>query len=107
MADRMTESQLIEAMRDPRYWRPNHPDRTAFIDQVTKGWEDLYPPKEQGNAANGVVHVREHTRRVDGALVHVDAYDRRAVWGNTSQSTPQLKHQTELRITLNRKTGER
>jgi hypothetical protein len=85
MAERMSESQLIEAMRDPRYWSPNHPERTEFIDRITKGWEELYPSKEQSNTSNGIVHVREHTRRVDGTIVNVDAYDRSAVGRNTSQ----------------------
>lgn len=46
----LTDLDLKQAMRDPRYWEPGHPERAGFHDWVTKGWEALYPSNGQGQA---------------------------------------------------------
>jgi hypothetical protein len=40
---RITEQDLRAAMREPRYWQPNHAERQPFNDWVTQGWAGLNP----------------------------------------------------------------
>jgi hypothetical protein len=40
---RITEADLRQAMREPRYWRSGHPERTAFTGWVTEGFRGRYP----------------------------------------------------------------
>lgn len=69
-----TESDLIAAMKDPRYWKVGEPGREDHIEAVTKGWERLF--EDRTRSETSLVHVKEHTRENEGKLVHVDAYDR-------------------------------
>ena len=52
---RITEADLRSAMREPRYWQPHHPERSAFTTWVTKGWHALTP---KDAPAKGSVWVR-------------------------------------------------
>lgn len=57
-------------MRDPRYWNPAQPGRAAFVQAVTRGWEEV-------TAAEGgqrMVAVRGYTRVVDGKPQDVGPY---------------------------------
>jgi hypothetical protein len=40
---RVTEQDLRGAMRDERYWRSGHPERTPFVGWVTDGFRGVYP----------------------------------------------------------------
>lgn len=51
----VTEQDLREAMRDRRTWQPGHPERQAWSDWVTTGWQGLYPAD---GAARPMVWVR-------------------------------------------------
>lgn len=55
----VTEQDLREAMRDRRYWQPGHPERQAWSDWVTTGWQGLYPAD---GAARPMVWVRPYRR---------------------------------------------
>ena len=98
MPGTITEDQLIEAMRDPRYWNQNHPERLAHIERVTKGWEELYSGSAGDRTGGGLVHVREHTRGNGEATVNVSAYDRRA--GSDSSLSEPTKSVSSARYDL-------
>ncbi len=55
----VTEQDLREAMRDRCYWQPGHPERQAWSDWVTTGWQGLYPAD---GAARPMVWVRPYRR---------------------------------------------
>jgi hypothetical protein len=57
----LNDRDLKNAMADPRYWDPGHPERAGFRDWITKGWETLYPAKGE-RPADGTVQVRPYTR---------------------------------------------
>lgn len=59
----VTEESLRAAMRDPRYWRPGHPEREAYNHWVTEGWQAFV---REGGGRKGVVHVRAYTRTGNG-----------------------------------------
>jgi hypothetical protein len=56
---RITEPDLRQAMRDPRYWRSGHPEREAFGAWVTEGYRGLYP---RDAAPRTSVWVKPYTR---------------------------------------------
>jgi hypothetical protein len=60
----VTEQDLRAAMRDPRYWNASNPERAAFSQWVTEGFQALFPA---GNAPKGVVQVRAYMR--EGRIV--------------------------------------
>jgi hypothetical protein len=75
MADRVpvTEESLRAAMRDPRYWRPGEPEREAYAQWVTEGWDAFV---RGGEGRNGVVRVRAYTRTRNGSVEQVMAHTR-------------------------------
>ncbi len=58
-AIRITEQDLRAAMRDERYWRPEHPERAGFGRWVNDGWQAMYP-RDAG--ARSAVWVRAYVR---------------------------------------------
>lgn len=69
----LSESDLRAAMRDPRYWNPNHPDRAAYNRWVADGWQAL----GQQDAAGGGQHavsVRSYQRSRNGRQEQVSGY---------------------------------
>lgn len=75
----ITEGALRRAMRDERYWRPWHPERTAFSNWVTGGFQALGKGEPDGS---GLVFVDSYTRKVNGKAVQVEAHYRRAPPGS-------------------------
>ena len=86
----LTDLDLKQAMRDPRYWEPGHPERAGFHDWVTKGWEALYPSNGQGQAG-GTAWVRPYTRTQDGKTVQVSGYQRSSAGGKSGSVKPGLQ----------------
>jgi hypothetical protein len=74
---RVTETDLRAAMRDRRYWQPGHPERAAFGDWVTEGWQRLHGPDAATEGGERVVQVRAHDRTRNGRREHVDGYAQR------------------------------
>ena len=60
-------------MRDPRYWQPGHPERQAFSDWVTEGWQVLTRAGE-GLGGTRQVTVRAYHRNRLGQDEQVDGY---------------------------------
>jgi len=56
---RITEADLRQAMRDPRYWRSGNPEQQAFGAWVTEGYRGLYP---RNAAPRSSVWVKPYTR---------------------------------------------
>lgn len=81
----ITEGFLRRAMRDDRYWRSGHPERSAFVSWVTDGFQAL---EEHGGATGGTVFVRAYTRTVKGKPVHVQAHQRAAPPGREESIVP-------------------
>lgn len=69
---RITEADLRQAMRDRRYWQAGHPERHAYVNWVTEGWQALGDAEKSGGTRE--VHVRAYSRVRDGRTEHVDAY---------------------------------
>lgn len=59
MPVRITEADLRQAMRDPRYWQPGHPERAAYAAWVTHGYHALHP---RDAAPRSSVWVTAYTR---------------------------------------------
>lgn len=64
---RVTEQDLRGAMRDDRYWRAGHPERTAFVGWVTSGFQGLNP---SDGSARGEVWVRAYVRNGHPVAAH-------------------------------------
>jgi hypothetical protein len=64
---RVTEQDLRGAMRDERYWRSGHPERTPFVGWVTDGFRGLYP---SDGAARVAVWVRAYVRNGHPVAAH-------------------------------------
>ena len=67
----ITESDLRQAVRDPRYWQPGHPERAEYAAWVTEGWQALARGEAGGTRQ---VRVRAYSRRRHGQVEHVDSY---------------------------------
>jgi hypothetical protein len=67
-------------MRDPRYWQSGHPERAAYVADVTRGFQELYPPAG-GEGGSLLVHVRSYERRRNGQPEHVSDYHQRRARG--------------------------
>jgi hypothetical protein len=86
----LTDLDLKQAMRDPRYWEPGNPERAGFHDWVTKGWEALYPADGQ-EPAGGTAWVRPYTRTQDGKTVQVSGYQWSSSGGKSGSVKPGLQ----------------
>jgi hypothetical protein len=75
-----SEAELRRAMRDPRYWQSGHPERAAYVADVTRGFQELYPPAG-GEGGSLLVHVRSYERRRNGQPEHVSDYHQRRARG--------------------------
>jgi pimeloyl-ACP methyl ester carboxylesterase len=87
MADRVpvTEETLRAAMRDPRYWRPGEPEREAYAQWVTEGWDAFV---RGGEGSNGAVHLRAYIRTRNGTVEQVMAHTRADPPGGETRGTP-------------------
>lgn len=81
----ITEADLRQAMRDPRYWQAGHPERAVFNAWVTQGWQSLYP-QVGGGASAGTVRVRAYSRTRNGHAEEVSAYTRSGRYGDDTQA---------------------
>ncbi len=75
-----SEAELRRAMRDPRYWQSGHPERAAYVADVTRGFQELYPPAG-GEGGSLLVHVRSYERRRNGQPEQVSDYHQRRARG--------------------------
>ena len=55
----LSASDLRVAMRDPRYWRPGHPEQAAYHAWVTEGWRQVSAGEARGD---DMVWVAPYTR---------------------------------------------
>ena len=53
----LTEAGLRDALRDPRYWTPGHPERAAYTAWVADGYKAMY---NSGEVKGGTVKVRAY-----------------------------------------------
>lgn len=69
---RIDEGELRRFMRDPRYRQSGHPERQAYVDWVTRGFQALYG---EGNASKaGSVWVEPYSRMRDGRKEDVSGH---------------------------------
>lgn len=73
----ISESELRNAMRDPRYWQQGQAERKNFVSWVTKGWEALNPKTGSGKTK---IWVRAYER---------DGHEVSAHW--RSQKPPEVQ----------------
>ena len=90
LPDPLTEESLGEPIRDDRYWQRGHPERQAYRDFVTEGFKTFYAGRTfvrdgrgrlveaDSSVSGGTVHVRAHTRIMDGQVVQVQSHQRSA-----------------------------
>lgn len=63
-------------MRDPRYWTSGHPERRAYTDWVTEGWQRLASSPHRTADGAATVFVRAYARVRNGRTEQVGAYTR-------------------------------
>lgn len=67
----MTEQDIRNAMRDPRYWQAGNPERSDYTRWVGEGWRQTGNGSGDGTA---IVQVRAYTRTRNGRREQVDSY---------------------------------
>ena len=67
----VTETDLRQAMRDPRYWQAGHPERADYAAMVMDGWQALAQGEAGGTRQ---VRVRSYRRRRRGQEEQVGSY---------------------------------
>lgn len=63
-------------MGDPRYWTSGHPERRAYTDWVTEGWQRLASSPHRTADGAATVFVRAYARVRNGRTEQVGAYTR-------------------------------
>ncbi len=69
----VTSSDLRQAMRDPRYWRPGNPERVDYQAWVSEGWQRISDAEAAGS---GTVWIAPYTRHRDGEAEEVSGHFR-------------------------------
>jgi hypothetical protein len=73
----ITAADLRQAMRDPRYWRPGHPEREGYRAWVGGAFRQLHEAEAQPGH-DGMVWVGPYTRHHHGETVAVSGHYRHA-----------------------------
>ncbi len=71
----LSAADLRQAMRDPRYWQPGHPEQAEYHAWVGGALRQLRAAEARPNA-NGLVWVDAYTRARDGATEAVSGHFR-------------------------------
>ena len=101
----ITEADLRQAMRDPRYWQAGKPERAAFNAWVTEGWQQLYPREGRGASA-GIVHVRAYSRTRDGHTEQVFAHSRSNPRGEGNEAQPRATQTGSAAVSVEESPGD-
>ena len=72
----LSASDLRQAMRDPRYWQPSHPERADYQAWVGDAFRQLHGA--DGQPGDGLVWVAPYTRTRDGETEEVSGHFRHA-----------------------------